>query len=93
MGKDIDINTLEGWNEHIRIANTKELIALGIEPTEENIESYRKEQEEKSKEIIRQFEKNNKLQSVPVKYISETKKFDTEEQAREHNKKLEKEEG
>lgn len=88
MEKKLDINTLEGWNEHLRLSYIKDLTEQGIEPTEENIESYGKEQVKKAYEFIEKCEAEKKLQPVPVYYYVGFERFDTEEEAEEYRKHI-----
>ncbi|NYB74841.1 hypothetical protein HZF24_11900 [Sedimentibacter hydroxybenzoicus DSM 7310] len=54
----LDINTLYGWNQHVKRGNIKNLILKGILPTDDNLKKYQdeinKEVEELNKSIISQ---------------------------------------
>lgn len=60
---NLSINTLEGWNDSVRVAYSKNLIDQGIEPTEENLQKYQEEIEAQANEL------QKKYPSEPIKEI------------------------
>lgn len=67
----IDINSLYGWNEHVRRGNIKHLILKGVVPTEENIKNYQNKVNKSVEEML----KNIPQYSVPVIYRGHNKEI------------------
>jgi hypothetical protein len=66
----IDINSLYGWNEHVRRGNIKHLILKGVVPSEENLKKYQSQVIKGTNEIS----KDLKLYSVPVVFRNKNNK-------------------
>ena len=66
----IDINSLYGWNEHVRRGNIKHLILKGVVPSEENLKKYQSQVNTETNKI-----KNLKLYSVPVVFRDRSNKM------------------
>lgn len=66
----IDINSLYGWNEHVRRGNIKHLILKGVVPSEENLKKYQSQVNMETNKI-----KNLKLYSVPVVFRDRSNKM------------------
>lgn len=60
----LDLNTKEGWNEHVRQGNIKTLIRMGIEPTEENLTKYQEEVNNLCNEQLKKM----KIKPIPIRY-------------------------
>ena len=86
----MDINTVEGWNEHVKLSYTKELEEAGIEATEESIARYMEEQTEKAYELINILAKEaeRKIESIPTYYYVGKERFETEKGALEYKKHI-----
>lgn len=80
MNNKLDINTLEGWNEHIRQGNIKDLLEKGIEPTEKNIEEYEIER-------LKAYAEKGDIPDtniIPIFYYVDNVRFNTEKEALEY---------
>jgi uncharacterized protein involved in tolerance to divalent cations len=67
----IDINSLYGWNEHVRRGNIKHLIIKGVVPTEENLKKYQSQVNTETNKIL----KNLKPYLVPVVFRNKNNKM------------------
>lgn len=60
----LDINSLYGWNQHVKRGNIKNLILEGTVPTEDNLRKYQDKVNMETNELL----KNIKPYPVPIIY-------------------------
>jgi uncharacterized protein involved in tolerance to divalent cations len=63
----LDINSLYGWNQHVRRENIRHLILKGIVPTEDNLKIYQNKINAELNELL----KDLKPYPVPVIFCDE----------------------
>lgn len=66
----LDINSLYGWNQHVKRGNIKSLILEGTVPTEENLRKYQDKVNMEVKKLLEKLKPN----PVPIIYRDENKK-------------------
>lgn len=67
----LDIHTVEGWNDRVRVHHSMSLIDKGIAPTEENLAIF----QEEVAESVREFQKEKPPVPIAIRQDSTEKIF------------------